>query len=141
MLILHHYTKLYYLSTGPGPVGNLKVSFNTVELDFNSTTQMYTLDMNITWDKPVNSNGVITLYEVTVYQTDSSNDIVYNGATQTNTSVTPSVMVLPFTNYTVTVVASTSGQGKNSVIVLSPEAGNTNYTLYASFNISFLILY
>ena len=81
--------------------------------------------MNIVWDQPINPNGVITSYAVTVAQTDGSNDIVYMDASLTDTSVTQSVMVLPFTNYTVTVTASTSaGQGDpESVIELSPEAG------------------
>ena len=86
---------------------------------------MHTLDMNIMWDEPVNPNGVITSYEVTVAQTDNSSVIVYTDDSLTVTSVTQSVMVLPFTNYTVTVTASTSaGQGDpESVVALSPEAG------------------
>ena len=102
---------------------------------FNSTTRMYTLDMIITWDEPVNPNGVITSYEVTVHQTDNPSVTVYTNTTLTVTSVTPSVMVLPFTNYTVTVAASTSaGQGDDvSVNVESPQAGNnynTNKSTY-----------
>ena len=85
---------------------------------------MYTLDMTIMWNEPSNPNGDITSYEVTVYQTDSSIDIVYT-ATPLVPNVTQSVMVLPFTNYTVTVAASTSaGQGdKTFFTIQSPEAG------------------
>ena len=86
---------------------------------------MHTLDMNIMWDEPVNPNGDITSYEVTVAQTDNPSDVVYTNDSLTVTNVTQSVMVLPFTNYTVTVTASTSaGQGDpESVVELSPEAG------------------
>ena len=71
-------------------------------------------------------NGVITSYSVTVYQTNDPSDIVYSNDTLIAPNVTASVMVLAFTNYTVSVAASTSaGQGdENSVTVESPEAGN-----------------
>ena len=71
-------------------------------------------------------NGVITSYSVTVYQTNDLSDIVYSNDTLIAPNVTASVMVLAFTNYTVSVAASTSaGQGdENSVTVESPEAGN-----------------
>ena len=81
--------------------------------------------MNISWNEPTNPNGVITSYEVTVHQTDNPSVTVYTNTTLTVTSVTPSVMVLPFTNYTVTVAANTSaGQGEGvSIIIESPQAG------------------
>ena len=81
--------------------------------------------MIITWDEPTNPNGDITSYEVTVHQTDNPSVIVYTNATLTVTSVTPSVRVLPFTNYTVTVAANTSaGQGEgDTTIIESPQAG------------------
>ena len=92
---------------------------------FDPDTRMYTLDMDITWDEPTNPNGVITSYEVTVHQTDNPSVTVYTNTAQTVTSLTPSVMVLPFTNYTVTVAASTSaGQGERvSITIESPQAG------------------
>ena len=86
---------------------------------------MHTLDMTVTWEQPTNPNGDITSYEVTVTQADNSSVIVYTDDSLTVTSVTQSVMVLPFTNYTVTVTASTlAGEGDpESVVELSPEAG------------------
>ena len=122
-----------HFTAEPGQVENLAASFVSTGSMFNSTIRMYTLDMDITWDEPIYPNGVITSYEVTVYQTDNSSVIVYTNTALTVTSVTPSVMVLPFTDYTVTVAASTSaGQGEDiSVNELSPEAGNTmNDILY-----------
>ena len=92
---------------------------------FNSTTRIYTLDIVITWDEPSNPNGVITFYEVNVTQTDDSGIVVYSNSSLPVPNVIESVMVLPFTNYTVTVAASTSaGQGDEVAISIeSPEAG------------------
>ena len=86
---------------------------------------MYLLVLNISWEERVELNRVITSYEVTVAQTDNSNAIIYTNDSLTVTSVTQSVMVLPFTNYTVTVRASTSaGQGEKVITSFeSPEAG------------------
>ena len=114
------YTPSY---TVPGQVGNLSAFFDPV--NFNSSSQKYFSVLNISWEEPVGANVVITSYEVTVTQTDNSSVIVYSDNV-TVTSVTQSVMVLPFTNYTVTVTASTSaGQGDpESVVEVSPEAGN-----------------
>ena len=113
-----------YLCTEPGQVNNLEATFS-VNTTFNSTSRMHTLDVNISWNEPINPNGVITAYSVTVYQTDDSSDVVYSNDAVTDLAVTESVMVLPFTDYTVTVAASTSaGQGdETTIIILSPEAG------------------
>ena len=119
----------------PGQVENLTASFVSTGSMFDSNTRMYTLDVDITWDDPTNPNGVITSYEVTVSRTNDSNDIVYTNTTLKVTSVTTSMMVLPFTNYTVTVAASTSaGQGEAvTIIIESPEAGNDIYLLPNQF--------
>ena len=55
----------------------------------------------------------------------SDSSVVVHEMNVTDTGVMASVMVLPFTNYTVTVVASTSaGQGAGaSTIAVSSEAG------------------
>ena len=113
-----------FFFTAPGPVEDLQLNFDPTGDPFNSIIRMYALVMTITWRDPINSNGNITSYEVTVTQTDDFSDTLYN-ETLTGTSVTKSVMVLPFTSYTVTVTASTSaGQGDpESVVELSPEAG------------------
>ena len=126
-------TTIFLLIAAPGQVGNLRVLFNSTGSSFDRVTRMYTLVIEIAWDVPVNLNGVITSYEVTVTQTDNSSVIVYTDDSLTVTSVTQSVEVLPFTNYTVTVTASTSaGQGDpESVVELSPEAGKqTESNLY-----------
>ena len=86
--------------------------------------------LSISWTEPTYPNGAITSYEVTVTQTDDSNVVIYNNDSITDTTVTASVNVLPFTDYTVTVAASTSaGQGADSSItVTSPQAGIYTYT-------------
>ena len=112
----------FLFNTAPGSVGNINVSFN-VGSTFNTATHMYILDITISWEEPINPRGEITSYEVTVAQSDNSSAIIYTSDSLTVTSLTQSVMVLPFTNYTVTVTASTSaGQGDpDSVIILSPK--------------------
>ena len=68
-------------------------------------------------------------YEVTVTQTDTTT-VVFSDDSITETTVMQTVSVLPYTNYTVSVAASTSaGQGpEESVIKRSPEAGILMYT-------------
>ena len=104
---------------------NLNDFFNDTGASFNPSSRMYTLDIVITWDEPSNPNGIITFYEVNVTQTDDSGIVVYSNSSLPVPNVTESVMVLPFTNYTVTVAASTSaGQGDEVAInIESPEAG------------------
>ena len=115
---------LCIVCTAPGKVGGLQVSFDLLGSVFNAISRMYTLNIDISWIEPINPNGVITAYNVTVYQTDDSSDVVFSDAV-TDLAVTESVMVLPYTNYTVAVAASTSaGQGdETTIIILSPEAG------------------
>ena len=82
------------------------------------------------WNVPMFSNGIITGYNVSVYKTVDPGDVVYSNNGITDLTVTAeSVMVLPFTNYTVSVSASTSaGQGEETTtIILSPEAGTCIY--------------
>ena len=117
---------LYVLSPiAPGPVGDLQASFDETGSMFDSMTREYTLNLDIVWREPLMQNGVITAYNVTVFQTDDPSDIIYSNDTLIAPNVTASVMVLAFTNYTVSVAAFTSaGQGEeNSVTIESPEAG------------------
>ena len=93
---------------------------------FDTENHAYFFHINITWSAPLLPNGEITSYSVTVYRTDdSTEDVVYSNANLTATSVTPLVMVSAFTDYTVTVAASTSaGQGETvSLTIQSPQAG------------------
>ena len=103
---------------------------------FNSDTRMYTLDLIATWNDPIYPNGVITSYELNLTQLDTG-DVVYSNDSLLVRNVTESVMVLPYTDYTVTVAASTSaGQGdETTIIILSPEAGIYKYNVcvYAGY--------
>ena len=116
---------VFWFSIVPGQVGNLIASFDSNGAMFNTTSRMYTLDVNIVWDSPAYPNGVITSYEVIVTRTDNSSDVVISNDAVIDLAVTESVMILPYTNYTVTVAASTSaGQGDSvTTIIQSPEAG------------------
>ena len=115
----------FFPLSAPSQVEDLDAMFVISGSTFNPTDRIYTLDINIEWNVPIYPNGVITAYSVTVYQTDDSSDVVYSNDAVTDLAVTESVMVLPFTNYTVSVAASTSaGQGdETTIIILSPEAG------------------
>ena len=122
----------------PGSVENLMASFDE-DPSFNPDTRMHTLEISISWDPPTQPNGEITGYTVAVYRTDNTSDIVYNNTMVTDTTVSPSVMVLPFTDYTVSVSASTSaGEGEaTEVTIESPEAGKQLHDLTCSLPSSF----
>ena len=109
-------------------VENLDAEFVYDGSDFSSMNYMWTIDINITWEEPLNPNGVITTYNVTVYKTDNSSDIVYSNSILTAPNVIAPVVVPANTDYTVTVAASTSaGQGEESfTTVISPEAGESH---------------
>ena len=111
--------------TAPGQVLELEAEFLFEDTDFNSINRMWDLEINITWAEPMFLNGEIDSYNVTVFETDNPSTEVFSHAALTTTSVTAPVMVPAFTNYTVTVAASTSaGQGEESTIIVeSPEAG------------------
>ena len=76
-------------------------------------------------------NGVIQSYSVSVYEAGDLSAIVFSDNTLTATTVTTSVMALPFTSYTVSVAASTSaGEGDEEIFTLTaPQAGNRHLTL------------
>ena len=108
----------------PSAVENLVAEFVEGTAQFSPTSWLWDINIDISWSQPLYPNGEITSYSVTVYRTDDSTDVVYSNDTLTDTSVTPSVMVPAFTDYTVTVAASTSaGQGEAvSLTIQSPEA-------------------
>ena len=109
--------------SAPSQVRSLAAMFVYSQTDFSN--RVWAIDIDISWSQPLYPNGEITSYNVTVYRTDNSTDVVYSNDALTDTSVTPLVMVPAFTNYTVTVAASTSaGQGEAvSLTIQSPEAG------------------
>ena len=126
-----------YLFTVPGVVIGLDASFSDNGV-FDPETRMYTVDLIATWEDPVYPNGVITSYELNLTLPEHG-EILYSISSIVDRAVTESVIVLPYTNYTVVVAASTSaGQGDpESTIALSPEAGKS---LYQSFTFSIPIL-
>ena len=107
---------------------DLSAEFVSEAASFND--RQWTINIGITWSEPLYPNGVITSYSVTVYRTDNTSDVEYSNAGITVPNVTVSVTVPAYTNYTVSVAASTSaGQGpEESVIERSPEAGILMYT-------------
>ncbi len=90
---------------------------------YSNVNQMYFIEVQIAWEPPIEPNGNISGYQYTIQ--DSGGAIVFSDNV-TGTSLARNVTVFPYTNYTVTVQASTSaGSGGQVVeIVLSPEAGD-----------------
>ena len=111
-----------FSSVVPSQVRNINADFITTGAMFDSN--MYTLSINISWEEPAYLNGDITSYEVAVARTDD--DLVFtNSSVMVLNIIAELVVVLPFTNYTVSVAASTlAGQGESeSLVRRSPEAG------------------
>ena len=109
----------------PREVSDLQASFSDTS-DFNATARILTVNLTITWTEPMYPNGEIQSYEVAVYiDSDTAEDDVYNDSSIAAPNVTVQVEVMPYTNYTVRMVASTSaGQGDPSTVVIqSPQAG------------------
>ena len=109
--------------TAPSVVTNLDAEFGPSTF-FDPDSRLHTLNISISWDTPVNLNGVIVSYQVNVTNTEFDTEI-YSDINVADLNVTESVMVLPFTDYTVSVTASTSaGQGEEVfVVIVSPQAG------------------
>ena len=86
---------------------------------------MYDLNVNISWEAPLEPNGVILRYSYSLVETYNTSNVITEDTNTTDLSVLDSVTVSPFTNYTATVVAFTSAGGGNSVmeVAISPEAG------------------
>ena len=107
----------------PGKVEDLDAVFNSSGLIFDPVARLLTLDFEISWNEPTITNGEILAYEVNVTQTDNSSYVVYSDSLLVP-NITVYVILVPYTNYTVTVAASTSaGQGESTNITrLSPEA-------------------
>ena len=107
----------------PSPVQNLTVTFLSESATYNSMTRTYDITVNISWQPPEYPNGETVMYN---YRLVETNGPIILDMNTTQLFIQRSVMVAPFTNYTVTVVAYTSAGSGDSVmeVALSPEAGN-----------------
>ena len=116
-------------STAPGPVQNLMVSFLSDSATYNSTTRIYGISVNISWQPPQYPNGEIVAYGYRLVGTTAPNITIIPNMNTTRLCVQRCVMVSPFTNYTATVVAFTrAGRGESVMeVAISPEAGNVAY--------------
>ena len=123
-------TKLFIFFTVPGPVQNVELVFLNTD-NFDSISNIYNLNVNISWETPSNPNGVILGYNYSLMETSNSNNVIIEYTNTTMLSVEPSVMVAPFTNYTATVVAFTSaGSGEPVIeVALSPEASKLQWMM------------
>ena len=82
-------------------------------------------NITISWTAPEEPNGDITHYIYTVTDTDTSALIIGDSTTETSIVDLPLTNVVPFTNYTVSVLAvNSAGNGEDSTITtVSPETG------------------
>ena len=122
---------LFIFFTVPSPVQNMELVF-LEPADFNRSSRMYDLNVNISWQPPAYPNGVILGYNYTLMETSNPNNMVVEYTTTTLLSVEHGVIVSPFTNYTAMVVAFTSAGGGESVmdVALSPEACKFKYCYF-----------
>ena len=113
-------------STAPSPVQNLMVGFLSDSAIYNTSTRIYGISVNISWQLPQYPNGEIIAYSYRLVGTTALNITIIPDMNTTRLCVQQCVMVSPFTNYTAIVVASTSAGSGESVmeVALSPEAGN-----------------
>ncbi len=111
-------------SAVPGPVQGLKLAFVEDTEEYSESTNTYFLETTITWDLPATPNGVITGYQYSFRGTNDTGADMFSGNTS-ETSITVNTTVVPYTNYTVMVQASTSaGFGDEAIdSAFSPEAG------------------
>ena len=104
---------------------NLRVMYTAELTDFNRSSRMYDLNVNISWEAPSEPRGRILAYSYRLVETANTSNVIIAYTNTTDLSVEHNVTVSPFTNYTATVVAFTSAGGGDSVmeVALSPEAG------------------
>ena len=78
----------------------------------------------MSWEEPSLLNGILTSYNYSVSETDAPFIVVASDVTVA-LSVEVSLSVTPYTNYTVSVFATTGGGngGSETVVLLSSEAG------------------
>ena len=99
--------------------------------NFDRGSNMYNLNVTISWEAPSNPNGVILGYNYSLMETNDFDNVIIEYTNTALLSVRQSVMVAPFTNYTATVVALTNaGSGEPVMnVALSPEAGKLQWMM------------
>ncbi len=115
--------------------------------EYSRSTNTYLLETRISWVPPTValSNGIITGYQYSFRGTNDTGADAFSGNTS-ETSITVNATVFPYTNYTVTVQASTSaGLGDEAMeSAFSPEAGMPilyGYNIHVGFSSSLYPLF
>ena len=121
---------MHFSLPGPDAVEQAQISFNEASSQFNRTLGLYSIDILLSWTAPTEPNGMITGYQFNVTETESDAALL-SDTTNTTSVETQSGGVQPYTNYTLSVVASTdAGSGDiSTAIVESPEAGRQSFAL------------
>ncbi len=106
----------------PSAVENLTLTFMEGTADDTKLDNTYSVDVIVTWELPVEPNGIISDYQYTI---ESSGGVIIASGSTIKMSVTQTVILSPYTNYTVSVQANNSvGPGQEAMqTTLSPEAG------------------
>ena len=115
-----------YGFTVSDPVENLTASF---------THDSGSFSISISWSEPIEPNGVILRYNYTVFDTETTTELLAGSTESTSVVVTMLSGVEPFTNYTVGVFAvNSAGGGQDSTITsLSPETGMRSFHPWSSY--------
>ena len=127
-----HSFGLFPLSTAPGPVQSLSVTFILESATYNTELRTFDISVNISWQLPLFPNGEIISYGYRLVETSNSSSVIIPNTNITDgLSVVQNVRVSPFTNYTAVVVAYTTAGSGDSVMeaALSPEAGKIDMLL------------
>ena len=103
---------------------------------------MLTIPVTISWTAPVQLyGGTLQQYSVSVMETSTAVSVHSQSVDPSSTSLSTTLMVLPFESYTVTVSATTGGGiSSDSIMVLSPEAG-IRYFGYFALHIIYLSIW
>ena len=113
------------LSTAPTAPQSVVLTFKP-QLSFSFNNGMLNTTANISWLPPLELNGVITGYTLTLVEGTAGPETLLGTAGGGDTSALFMVSVSPYVQYTVSVVASTSAGSSNAAVsasVFSPEAG------------------
>ena len=112
--------------SAPDPVGDIRITFNESSQMFDTTTQLLTISVRISWNIAGELNGILQGFSLELR--DSLGAIVHR-----NDSISPSIMSVsevvslsPFQFYNVTINATTEGGSSSaSSSARSPEAGES----------------
>jgi len=105
------------------------MTFDEASQSFDPITQILNISVNVSWDKPPNTNGNLQYYSITVFRVVGANVERSLNVSSSEFMVVLSFLSLsPFTQYETTVTAVTGGGSSVANITRqSPEAGGCGH--------------